>query len=953
MKKKIFALLAAFLACTTLGVLSACKDKGSDSSSSGGGSFDSGLTGDEMMCSVTVKSEGGMKVGGVTVCAVDASGNVVKEAQTGANGKANLYLDEGEYTVQLKDIPLGYYITSFGEKLSTQDPDANITLGIELVDEEDRAGHIYKVGDVMHDFSIPTFSGETLTLSELLEEKDMVFLNFWYLTCNPCLTEMPWMNNTYNDDRYAGQFELIAVHGNQHSAQEAKEELKSKNWNFQFSHNELTNIASYFPIEGFPTTVIIDRYGVVTVCESGRLENQIECDSLVAKHLGANYTQDFSNVPGGGTGEDYDNTLPEVTVADPSNEELNTALGTNGLEYSLDDNPYVWPFIVTEVDGRDCIYAPNSAVLNTELGVEAHYTSSVLNVKVNVPETDYSNYVFTFDYKISSEFEADYFYVLVDGVIIQKYSGPDMVPDEFGNLYVPAEWKTSYAYVPVKGGEHTLSFAYQKDSGVSDGDDTVYIDNLRFEPMGEGQSYVFRNAATERNNENDGFKTDGDSKDAPRFDKYASVYYNEIDGLYHVHNENGPLLLANLMDTRTEWSQYPIWNYLAVGNYLEYTDGGEVMNLFNIVETFANAELHSDNGYIPVNAELQALLQFITEKFGSGYENEWLEICCYYDAYNCDQMPNPCAGVNFQYAIQVSANGIKKVGDQTRVTVNIQKLLNPRGYKYAFTPTVSGVYSFASDRTTISTDPSGLDPIVWFTDDLNNYDSDGALRFLYASEVGVDFNFMYRLVAGKTYYLAAADHDPNKIGDKYEIVISLVSTGTNPVQQFTECAIQPYVNILDGNGQPTWQAEAKGVKWEVDNNGYVRVVRADKTLASYVYLNMLDATYFMNTPMKDVIEGKTADFGNSAFDFSNLMIDTDGDGVTDTAVTDENGKPYGNYLSKMKTYLSQATANTGELKGFVKVTEELQLILELFSKKVHGEDIRESWQTMCYYYKEI
>ena len=953
MKKQFFALLAAFLTCVTLGTVSACnKDKGNSSSGGGGG-----LTGDEMMCTVTVTSEGGMRMAGVTVCATDAEGNVVKEAKVGANGKANFYLDDGEYGVKLKGLPLGYYQTSFGQKISNNSPDASVTLGIELVDEDDRpAGFKYNIGDVMHDFTVPTLDGGSLTLSEILEEKDMVFLNFWYTTCSPCLTEMPWMNNAYNDERYAGQFEMIAIHNSaMATVEETTAFVESTNWTFNFSHSDLTNLEKYFIVGGYPTTVIIDRYGVVTLCETGRLDNQTECNDLIAKHLGNGYTQKFAYggaTTGGETGDGYER--PEVTVSAPDNATINSVLGTSGLTYTPDADPYVWPFIVQEVDGRECLMASNGPTL----GVDAHRTSAALNVKVNVPECDdYTDYTFTFDYKISSEYEADFLYVLVDGVIVQEYSGPDMIPDDYGNLYVPAEWKTSYAYVPVRSGEHTLSFVYYKDGNTSDGEDTVYIDNLRFAPIGEGQTYVYRDAATNRNNDNDGFKIGDDPIDTPRFDNYANVYFNEVDKLYHVHSVDGPLLLANLMDTSSNWSKYPLWNYLAVGDYLQYTDGGEVINLKPVVEEFANAELQSLNDYVSVTQELKEFLEFITIQFGSGYENEWLEFCCYYDAYNIEQMENPCAGVNFRYAIEISNEGMDVISAETRATVNLRVALNPRGYRYEFTPTVSGVYRISSD-TSISTDPSSLLPMVWFTEKNYKTNEDGDPIFFES----IGFNFQYRLEAGVTYYIAAADFDTDKIGDKYEIVITFL--GNDTLYELNTCAKLPYENILDGNGNISHQIQAKGISWGIDDKGYVRELRNDNSFGSYIYVDMVNVTEFIdNFSLKDIIEAVVMKFDYdgdnkvdktiNAFDFTGLKIDTTGDGILDTEVVDKNGNSYGNCLEKMKGYLAQATAKDAELKGYAKVTEELRTMLELFTEQIHDEYIRNAWQTMCYYYREV
>lgn len=945
MKKRFFGLLAAFLAFTALGVLSACGDKNPPDSTGGGNSTPVGPTENDMDCRVTVKSEGGMSIGDVTVCAYNADGDKVKEVKTTAGGVATFFVEEGEYSIRLKDLPLGFYETGRTYTVSPSTPDVNITLGIELVDEEDRAGHIYQVGDVMHDFSVTTFSGKTLTLSELLEEKDMVFLNFWYSTCVPCLTEMPWMYNAYNDERFAGDFEIIAVHSDMYDLATAQAFVAESEWNFEFSHVSVTNLHRYFAIGGYPTTVIIDRYGVVALSETGRLDNQNECTALVAKYLSPDYTQNFGNGSTDGGVIIGPDVPPEVTVEDPTDEELNAALGTNGLDYIISEEEYVWPFIVTEKDGRECIYAPNGPVA----GVDAHETSSVLSLTVNVPE-NYSDYVFTFDYMISSEYQGDYFYVLVDGVIVQKYSGPDFAFNERGEAYVPAIWQTSYAYVPVRAGEHTLSFVYAKDGDTSDGEDTVYIDNLRFEAMpADGSAYVYRNAATDRIVDEDGYNAVGTT---PRFENYATVVFNEADGYYHVHNENGPLLLADIMDTSTNWSAYPLWNYLAVGGYLQYTEGSEVRDLKQVIEEFANAELHSDNGYTPVDEYLATVLQFVTENFGSGYENEWLEFCCYYDAYNTDQLVNPCAGASFRYAIPMDS--ISTEGGTSRATVDIQKLINPRGYKYEFKPTISGVYSIASDRSSAK-HPEELDPIAWFTSGDLRYDSEGAVIFDYQADLGIDFFFQMRLEAGKTYYVAAADHDPSFMGDKYDLVITLVSADTETVYELNNCATQPYFNILDGNGNPTWQSRADGVNYGFDSEGYARVMNDDGSFGSYIYVDMIGGTYFQTMPLQDVINGESADFGDKAFDFSQLAIDTDGDGKADTLVVDENGQPYGDYLETMKTYLSDAISGDteAELYGLTKVTKELQEILRLYTMKVHGEEIFESWQCFCYYYRAI
>ncbi len=925
MKKKLFGLLAAFLAFTALGVMSACGGKTPTDSSTPDGSTPGPGTPwvDEMDCRVTVESEGGMKVSGITVKAFDEDGALAKEVVTNGKGIAEMFLEEGNYSLTVENIPLGYYLSGFDYSLSPERLDETITLGIEPVEEADRKGHIYQVGDVVHDFTVETFSGETLSLYEILEEKEMVMLNFWYVSCPHCLKEMPWMQNAYVDERFAGKFEIIALHVNViHSLDEAVDCTQGdlKNCTFPFTYHSMTTIEEYFPVTNYPATYIIDRYGVLAYSAVGRFEDQEECTLRVAKYLGPDYVQDFSN-----SGEQVDDgsniELIEPTVPDPTDAALNSALDTTGLEFALDENKYVWPFIVTEKDGRECIYAPNGQLG----GLNAATTSSALTVKINVPKENYEDYVFTFDYKLSSEEDGDFFHVFVDDVLMQSHSGS-------------TDWTTCYAYVPVKGGEHTLTFIYAKDATESVDDDTVYIDNLRFEPLGENSALVFRHAATERLSNEEGYKASASQVEtSPRFGNYAQVYFNETDGLYHVHSENGPLLFANLMNTSTQWSSYALYDRAASGHFV-HEDG----DLVNLLTQYANAENHSDNGYVPVNEELAGTLQFIAERFGSNQENEWLEMCCYYDAYNTEHVKNPCEGVHFYYATVIQMDYTQE-NPEARAVVDIQKLIMPRGYKYAFTPERSGVYSISSDRS-IAKKPDEMDPILWMTNGQFNYNEAGEIVFPYEEDDAGDFHLQVRLTAGVTYYLVAADWDKAFLGDKYELVVKYL--GADVQQALTFCAKQPYVSII-GPDDTVIGTKANGVQYDFDEEGYARTLNLDGSFGSYIYADMLGTTHLIpNMSLKTIINGGSADYGDLAFDFSDLNINGN-------PVLDEDGNPYGNYLDAMKKYLAEAEATTGDLYGYVKVTKELQQLLRLFAIKVHNEEILEAWQCVCYYYRTI
>ena len=54
----------------------------------------------------------------------------------------------------------------------------------------------YRAGDEMFDLSV-TVDGKEYTVAKLLEEKELVVLNFWFADCGWCVKELPVMEVTY------------------------------------------------------------------------------------------------------------------------------------------------------------------------------------------------------------------------------------------------------------------------------------------------------------------------------------------------------------------------------------------------------------------------------------------------------------------------------------------------------------------------------------------------------------------------------------------------------------------------------------------------------------------------------------------------------------------------------------------------------------------------------------
>nr|WP_106783794.1 TlpA disulfide reductase family protein [Lysinibacillus timonensis] len=66
-----------------------------------------------------------------------------------------------------------------------------------------------KKGQIAPDFTLPTLTGETLTLSDLKGKR--VLLNFWATWCPPCKKEMPDLQKYYEQYAELDNVEIVAV----------------------------------------------------------------------------------------------------------------------------------------------------------------------------------------------------------------------------------------------------------------------------------------------------------------------------------------------------------------------------------------------------------------------------------------------------------------------------------------------------------------------------------------------------------------------------------------------------------------------------------------------------------------------------------------------------------------------------------------------------------------------
>ena len=861
---------------------------------------------------VCVENQTGYGLKGATVTLKNGD-TVVATATSNTNGYANFTdIDVGVYTIELTNLPKGYALDSDVVQKTTTQSGSQYLVALKptgVIMEEAPSGHSYKLGDVMYDFSIVLSDGSTFTLSEVLKEKNMLLLNFWATWCGPCKSEFPAMNNAAI--AYADTVSVLAISTT--DGKDAVVEYKQQSGlTFNMANDSLL-LQQKFNVGAIPHSVIIDRYGVVVFQHVGSMTAMSDFTNRFDLFNGEDY-QSYV-VPGDGEDAiDPDAPVVEVikpNVAAPSLNDVKEVLGgSNEFTYSWDeDEEYSWPWLIGEdAENGKYLYTPTT-------GINSSFATLIINFTAEAGKA------LQFDYYINSEEKYDKFYVMFDGGYAHSFSG------SFVN-----EWQTCTAYVfdETLEGEHELILLYYKDEDGSSGDDIVKIKNMRFVDVAdlntpETNINIFRNASW-------GLNEPGEET---QYKYYVDAVYSDVDGYYHVGEANGPILFASLM-TVNNWNTYTIWD-LAYSNYIAI-DG---INYGADVETFAWEANNNmfNHGYTPVTQELKELLDIIVsakiygEKYECDYhENEWLEICSYYDHYgDTPQVADPMQGITFHAAIPLQEGSNH---------IDVPFAINPRGFKYKFTPEKSGAYKFYSTGE--------VDTAAFFADAPNHIigeydDLVGAETHVDANGVTIldgNFRFYQYLEAGHTYYILCTTF--LDVVAQYNMEIEYIGT---TFKYLDNTAVGPY-SFNETTGQ-TYLPDAKEYEYAdpskeytysetgetAAGDGYYRIKNKDGSLGSIIYLDVNRPTaMFQSTSLYDVVRQAEANYPDPI-----------------KRVFYINGK---DYTPDIKKLCFMAMQNSGELNGFVAIDAEVFDLISIIVRGTDGaiEGVNNAWVLLCYYY---
>ena len=256
---------------------------------------------------VELRNDTGMPLEGVGIYVYtdETQAELVWFARTNGEGKITFrdVTCEG-YIAVLDGVSSDYTVEAFypltGETTT-------IVVNAQMQAVSDLAGVTRELGDIMFDFTVTSVDGTEYTLSELLKEKDAVVLNFWYMECAPCRQEFPYLQEAY--EAYSDRIEVLAMNPMDGTEEEIAAFKKDLELSFPIFKCD-PEWASAMQLKAYPTTVIIDRFGMVSLIHTGSITSAKVFTDAFAHFTAEDYVQ--------GVVEDIMDLETEVPGSDPS-----------------------------------------------------------------------------------------------------------------------------------------------------------------------------------------------------------------------------------------------------------------------------------------------------------------------------------------------------------------------------------------------------------------------------------------------------------------------------------------------------------------------------------------------------------------------------------------------------------------------------------------------------------
>lgn len=196
--------------------------------------------------------------------------------QTYYNFQGDLY-DEDSFRQKLKSIEHIYsetggfkYTTANYKIRSTEIRVDSIIQNVEVVLSQSNSSPLDINTGVQKFLNKPLPDFELQTLGNQIKENadylgNVTFINLWFTSCGPCITEMPYLN--YLKDVYGDRVNFVAITFDNKS--KVENFLERKTFNFEHLVDAAQYLSKDLENNAFPKLILLDKKGTVRFVENG------------------------------------------------------------------------------------------------------------------------------------------------------------------------------------------------------------------------------------------------------------------------------------------------------------------------------------------------------------------------------------------------------------------------------------------------------------------------------------------------------------------------------------------------------------------------------------------------------------------------------------------------------------------------------------------------------------
>lgn len=418
----------------------------------------------------------------------------------------------------------------------------------------------YTKGDKIQDFTFTTYDGQSITLSEVLRDKEAVLINIWATWCGPCRNEFPFLEEAYK--QYQDKVEVIAL-----SCEPTDDAATLADFAAQYGltfkiGQDPVGFLSALGLNSIPTSLVVDRFGTICFVEAGSQPDVGSFTRLFDAFVGENYTESvlLDGVP-----------AMKPTVAPSAEADISAALEASAANPA---DAYTWPMLVSEKDGRNVVASSN-----------AGNGTTTASVTVNVEAKAGDAIVVTF--KTSTEAACDLLNIAVNGNVVKVFGGDH-------------DWMT-YAIPVESDGTQQLTLSYVKDMMADASEDTVWIDSVTVLSGDEAASALAANPVYPVADANTLLVTTPDAKEVVISDESGILYANFGPAKYYIINADVASFAATLTSGYDPEGAFFYCNYdgsttpvMAGMTAANYTANGGVDSMETTGYTYACMYLYCD-----------------------------------------------------------------------------------------------------------------------------------------------------------------------------------------------------------------------------------------------------------------------------------------------------------------------------------------------------------------------